>query len=68
MVEYESKKALYSFINVFKNPKMHWFDSSSWIMARFIYVQVTEAILAIIFIPNYVAFPCDEVNIVDNWS
>jgi len=23
MVEYESKKALYSFINVFKNPKMH---------------------------------------------
>jgi hypothetical protein len=68
MVEYESNKALYSFINVFKNPKMHWFDSSSWIMAGFIYVHVTKAILAIIFIINYVALPCDEVNIVDNWS
>jgi hypothetical protein len=66
MVEYESKKTLYSFINVFKNPKMHWFDSSSWIMARLVYAQVTKAIMATIFIANYVAFPCDEVNIVDN--
>jgi hypothetical protein len=31
MVEYESKKALYSFINMPKSPKMRWFDSLSWI-------------------------------------
>jgi len=68
MVEYGSKKVLYFFINVFKNPKMHWFDSSSWIMVEFMYAHVIEAILATIFIINYVALPCDEVNILDNGS
>jgi hypothetical protein len=68
MAEHESKRALYFFINVRKNPKMYQFDSSSWIMVEFMYAQVTEAILAIIFFVNYVALPCDEVNIVDNGS
>jgi hypothetical protein len=37
-------------------------------MVEFMYVHVIEAILATIFITNYVAFPCDEVNIMDNGS
>jgi hypothetical protein len=27
MVEYESRRALYSFVNVHKNPKMQWYDN-----------------------------------------
>ncbi len=37
MVEYESRKALYSFIDVHKNSKMHWYDNLDWIMAMFTY-------------------------------
>jgi hypothetical protein len=68
MVEYESKKALYSFINVPKSPKMHWFDTIGWIMVEFMYVHVTKVIVATISIANYVALTCDEVNIMDNGS
>jgi hypothetical protein len=66
MVEYEKRKVLYSFIGVGKNPKTHWSNSSSWIMAKFMYAQVINAIVAIVSIANYVAFTCDEVNMVDN--
>ncbi len=37
-------------------------------MVEFMYAHVIEAILATIFITNYVALPCDEVNILDNGS
>jgi hypothetical protein len=37
MVDYESRKALYSFTNVHKDPKMHWYDNLDWIMAMFTY-------------------------------
>jgi hypothetical protein len=63
MVEYEKMKVLYSFIGVGKNPKTHWSNSSSWIMAKFMYAQVTNAIVAIVYVDNYVAFTCDEVKI-----
>jgi hypothetical protein len=36
MVEYESRKALYSFINVHKNPKMHLYNNLDWIMAMYV--------------------------------
>ncbi len=57
---------MYSFIGVGKNPKMHWSNSCSWIMAKFMYAQVTNAIVAIVHVADYVAFICDEVNMVDN--
>lgn len=53
MVEYE-KKALYFFTNVLKNPKMHRSNSSIYIMVEFIYAQVTNKTLDIVFITNYV--------------
>ncbi len=47
---------------------MHWSNSSNWIMAESIFVHVTNAILAKIFVANYVAFMCDKVSIMDNGS
>jgi hypothetical protein len=64
----KKNKVMYSFIGVGKNPKMHWSNSSSWIMANFMYAQVTNAIVAIVHVANYVAFTCDEVNMVENGS
>jgi hypothetical protein len=37
-------------------------------MAKFMYAQVTNKILGIVFVFNYVALTCDEVSIVDNES
>jgi len=37
MVDYESRKAFYSFTNVHKDPKMHWYDNLDWIMAMLMY-------------------------------
>jgi len=37
MVEYEIRKALYAFIGVLKNPKMHWLDTLGWIMVELMY-------------------------------
>ncbi len=37
MVEYEIRKALYAFIGVLKNPKMHWLDILGWIMVELMY-------------------------------
>jgi hypothetical protein len=60
------RKVLYSFIGVFKNPKMHWLDFSCWVMVGFMYAQVISAIMAIVSIANHVALTCDEVSMVDN--
>jgi hypothetical protein len=37
-------------------------------MAKFMCAQVTNKILGIIYVFNYVALTCEEVNIVDNKS
>jgi hypothetical protein len=66
IVEYENRKALYSFINVPKKPKMHKSNNLNWIMVEFMYAQVTKAILATISIANYMVLTCDEVNTMDN--
>jgi len=67
MVEYEKRTALYSFTGVLKNPKMRWLDSLSWVMAKFMYAQVTSAIMDVVSIVNYVALTCDEVSTMGNW-
>jgi hypothetical protein len=68
MVEYESKKVLYSFIGMPNNPKMHWSHSLGWIMAKFMFVQMINAIPAKVYVANYVVFMFEEVNIVDYGS
>ncbi len=68
MVEYESKKVLYSFIAMLNNPKMNWLHNSSWIMVKFMFVQVTNAILAKVYVVNYVVLMSNEVNTVDYGS
>jgi len=68
MVEYESKNALYSFIGVPNNPKMHWLDSLGWTMVKFMFAWVTNAIIAKVFTVNYVALTCDKVSTMDNGS
>lgn len=55
MVEFE-KRALYFFTNVLKNPKMHWSNSYEYIMLEFMYAQVTNKTLDIVFITNYAVF------------
>ncbi len=49
-------------------PKMHWSNNLSWIMVEFMYAHVTNVILAKVSTPNYVAFTCDEVSTMHNWS
>ncbi len=48
-----------------KNPKMHWSNSSSWVLVEFMYAQVINVIMVIVFVTNYVALTCDEVNMMD---
>jgi hypothetical protein len=69
MVEYESMKVLCSFIGMFNNPKMHWSHNSGWIMVKFMFVQMINAMLAKVYAINYVVLTFDEVNTVDygNW-
>jgi hypothetical protein len=62
---YEKKKSLYSFLGVPKNTKLHWFDSSNWVMVEFMYAQMINKILGIVSAFKYVVLTCDEVNIVD---
>ena len=68
MLEYESRAALYEFLNVPNFPRMHWSNNSGWIMAEFMYSEVRAAILRVFAIANYVALTCDEVSTIDNGS
>jgi hypothetical protein len=47
---------------------MHWLDSLDWIVVKFMFVQVTNAIITKVSIANYVASTCDKVSIMDNGS
>jgi hypothetical protein len=68
MLEYESRAALYEFLNVPNFPRMHWSDNSGWIMADFMYAEVRTAISRVLVGANYVALTCDEVTTIDNGS
>ena len=68
MLEYESRAALYEFLNVPNFPRMHWSDNSGWIMAEFMYAEVRTAISRVLVGANYVALTCDEVSTIDNGS
>ncbi len=64
MLEYETSKPLFKFLQVLKNNKKHWSDNSSWTMVEFMHQEVWKVTRA----THYVAFNCDEVSIVDNQS
>jgi hypothetical protein len=66
MVQYKNKKVLYSMLRVFWKPQNAWSNSLGWIMVKFMYVQMTNVILKIDTIINYVALTCDKVNDVNN--
>jgi hypothetical protein len=66
MVHYESLEPLYAFPKVPNMRNMHWFDSSGWIMADFIYVEVTAAIKSKVQSALFFALSCDETTSVDN--
>jgi hypothetical protein len=68
MLEYESRAAMYEFLNVPKFPRMHWSDNSRWIMAEFMYAEVRTTISRVFVGVNYVALTCDEVSTIDNGS
>jgi hypothetical protein len=44
MVHYKSLQPLCAFLKVPNMPQMHWLDLSGWVMAEFIYTEVTSAI------------------------
>ena len=68
MLEYESRAALYDFLNVPNIPRMHWSDNSGWIMDEFMYAKVRTSISRVFVGANYVALTCDEVSTIDNGS
>jgi hypothetical protein len=68
MSQYELFEPLLSFLDVPNMPHMHWSDSSSWIMAEFMYDVVKEEIKAEVHVASYVALTCDETTTVDNGS
>jgi hypothetical protein len=68
MLEYESRAALYEFLNVPNFPRMHWSDNSGWTMAECMYAEVRTAISRVLVGANYVALTCDEVSTIDNGS
>ncbi len=63
IVGHKKNNVLYSFIGMLKNFKVHWSNSSSWVIVEFMYAHVTNAIIVNVSIVNYVGFTGDEVNI-----
>ena len=44
MLKYENRFALYKFLKLPNLPTTHWYDSSGWILAEYMYRQVTKEI------------------------
>jgi hypothetical protein len=68
MVYYESLEPLYAFIEVLNMPQIHWSDSNGWVMAEFIYIEVTAAIKPKVQFAPFFAISCNETISVDNGS
>jgi hypothetical protein len=68
MLEYESLYELFKYLNVPKNPSMHWFDTSGWAFAKFMHIQVQEIIVKAIQIARFIAILCDEVTTINSGS
>jgi hypothetical protein len=60
MLEYETLKPLFKFLQVPKNSKKHW--------AKLVLQEVLKVIRAIVGATCYPACRCDEVFVVDNQS
>ena len=68
MLEYESLFSVFEFLDVPFLPRAHWSDSSSWIMAEFIYKMVRCEIRKRVSGSDFIAVTCDETTSVDNGS
>jgi hypothetical protein len=68
MVNYESLEGLYSFLEVPNLPRMHWSDNSAWLMAEFMFAEVTAAIRSRIKPAPYISISSDETTSCDNGS
>ncbi len=50
------------------NPKNHWSDYASWVMAECLHKQVIKKMKEVVACSKYLAFSCDEVSTIDNQS
>ncbi len=66
MLEYGVHKDFYLFLNLEKNPKMHWTNTSNWAMVQHMHGIVLEATKSIVGTINYLSFTYDEVSTIDN--
>ncbi len=68
MLEYESLYELFKSLNVPNNLSMHWSNTSGSTLAKFMHIQVQEAIVKAIQIARFITILCDEVTTIDNGS
>jgi len=68
IVEYKSRLSLYKLLNVLDFLSTHWCDNSGWVMAFYMYKQVTNEMRRLIVATRYIAISVDEVTTVDNNS
>ncbi len=47
---------------------MYWFNIVSWVLIKFMYMQVQDTIVKAIQSARFIACPCDEVTTIDNGS
>jgi hypothetical protein len=56
MFEYKAHKDLFDFLNLEKNPKMHWTHNFSWAMAQHMHGIILEVTKSIVGIAQYLSF------------
>jgi len=66
MLEFETMKSLFSFLNVPMKPNNHWNDYVSWVMVKCLHKQMIKNMREVVAGSRYLAFFCDEVTTIDN--
>lgn len=66
MVEIESRQALYKLLEGLDMPSTHWYDTSGWVMAMYMYKQVMQETGRMIVDARFLVVTMDEVIAVDN--
>jgi hypothetical protein len=56
MFEYEAHNDLFDFLNLEKNPKMHWTHNFGWAMAQHMHGIILEVTKSIVGIAQYLSF------------
>jgi hypothetical protein len=66
LLEYETHKELFDFLNLKENSQMHFKNLIGWAMVQHMHNMVLEATISIIIVAQYIFLTCDEMNIIDN--